>query len=276
MEHAEDRLKTPSARFEKRSAAMNLPISRRAAIVTGAGQGIGLGIAHSLASAGLAIALTDRQADLVAAEAASLRLAGSTAIGLEHDVALRDDWERVVRRTVEELGPIDVLVNNAGISPRGTAETTDESLWDQTIAINLKGPWLGVKACLPWLKERRGTILNIGSTHATWPLKNMFAYCASKAGLLGLTRQIALEYLDFGVTCNMIAPGWVASPGEKEIQAREGRTNFPEGVRNLSTPEHVGAAVLYLISDPARLINAELLHLDAGLNVFGDPQSVHL
>ena len=255
---------------------MSLPHTRTVAIVTGAGQGIGLGIAKALANAGVKVAMTDLVAETVKKEADLLCSSGAIALGFEHEVSLAEDWKRVVRQTVDSFGPIDVLINNAGISPRGTAESTEENLWDQTLAINLKGPWLGAKTCLPYLKQRKGTIVNIGSTHATWPLRNMFAYCVSKAGLLGLTRQIALEYLDFGITCNMIAPGWVASPGEILIQASEGRPNFPEGVRNLSTAEDVGTTTLYLISDAARLVNAEVLHLDAGLNVFGDPQAVHL
>ena len=158
------------------------------------------------------------------------------------------DWDRVMAALVARWGGLDLLVNCAGISPRGTVETTDEALWDRTLAINLKGAWLGIKAAIPHLRQRRGTIINIGSTRATRPMPGLFSYVVSKAGLWGLTQQVAVEYLAEGITCNMIAPGWVDTPNERLIQARFGRPDFPAGIRNLTTPEEIGAAVVYLAS----------------------------
>lgn len=244
---------------------------RGVAIVTGAGQGIGLGIAQALSGAGLKVALADLDGDAARSEAARLQNAEGYAL----DVADADGWERIVAAVVERFGALDVLVNNAGISPRGTAESTDDALWEKTLATNLKGPWLGIKAALPHLKSRRGTIINIGSTHSTLPLRNLFAYCVSKAGLLGLTRQVALDYLHEGVRCNMIAPGWVASPGERRIQAAAGKPDFPAGIRNISTAADVGAAVVYLVSDAARNVTGATIHLDGGLHAFGDVRWVH-
>ncbi len=106
-------------------------------------------------------------------------------------------------------------------------------------------------------------------------MRNLFPYSVSKAGLLGLTRQVAVECLDDGVTCNMIAPGWVASPGERGIQAAEGRADFPAGIRNMSSAEDVGAAVVYLVSPAARRVNGEVLHLDGGLHFTGDVRLIH-
>lgn len=248
---------------------------RSAAIVTGAARGIGLGIAQALGRAGLKVALTDRDGESAAREAEALRRDGREAIGLELDAADAAGWDRVVAEVADRFGGLDVLVNNAGISPRGTAESTDEALWERTLAINLKGPWLGIRAALPHLKRHGGTIVNVGSTHATIPMRNLFVYGVSKSGLLGLTRQVAIEYLHDGVTCNMIAPGWVASPGERVIQAGEGRPDFPAGIRNMSSPEDVGAAAVYLASDAARRITGEALHLDGGLHAFGDVRWVH-
>ena len=251
------------------------PTPRSIALVTGAGRGIGRGIADALAAAGLKVALTDIDGASAERSAAELRDAGRDAIGLELDVADAAGWDRALAAVVGRFGGLDVLVNNAGISPRSTAESTDEALWDRTLGTNLKGPWLGIRCALPHLKARRGTIVNIGSTHSRLPLRNLFAYCVSKAGLLGLTTQVALEYLHEGVTCNMVAPGWVASEGERIIQARAGNTSFPEGVRCLSSPEDVGAAVLYLISPAARNVTGETIHLDGGLHAFGDVRWVH-
>lgn len=249
--------------------------SRSVALVSGAGRGIGLGIARALAADGLHVALADVDEESASREAETLRGEGRQAIGLRLDVSDESAWSVAVARVVDSWGGLDVLVNNAGISPRGTALSTDRALWDLTMSINLMGPWLGIKAALPSLRARQGTIVNIGSTHATIPHRNLFSYGVSKAGLLGLTRQVAIEYLGDGVTCNMIAPGWVASPGEMAIQAAAGRHDFPAGVHNMSSPDDVGRAVLYLISDAARRINGETLHLDGGLHAFGDVGVVH-
>ena len=176
----------------------------------------------------------------------------------------------------EPLGALDVLVNNAGLSSRGTVDTTEEALWDLTLSVNLKGPWLGIKAALPLLRKRKGTIINIGSTRATRPMPGLFPYVISKAGLWGLTRQVANECLLDGVTCNMVAPGWVDTPNERKIQARFGRPDFPAGIRNLTTPEDIGAAVVFLTSKTGHKINGDILYVDAGLHVVDDAGMVHL
>jgi len=255
---------------------MSERLQRVTALVTGAAQGIGLGIATALCEAGLKVALADINADLVRQSAHSLTGQGHEAIGLALDVTSAADWSRAVDEATRRWGPLDILVNNAGISPRGTPETTDEALWDRTLAINLKGPWLGIKAALPGLKERRGTIINIGSTRATRPMPGLFAYVTSKAGLLGLTQQVAAEYLDDGVTCNMVAPGWVDTPGERILQAAHGRPDFPAGVQNLTTSEEIGAAVVYLASPAGRKINGVILYLDSGLHIADDAGMVYL
>jgi 3-oxoacyl-[acyl-carrier protein] reductase len=155
-------------------------------------------------------------------------------------------------------------------------ESTVEAHWDRTMGVNLKGAWLGIKAAMHQLRQRRGTIINIGSTRATRPMPGLFPYVVSKAGLWGLTQQVAVEYLAEGVTCNMIAPGWVDTPNERLIQARFGRPDFPAGIRNLTTPLEIGAAVVYLASPLARKINGVILYLDSGLHIADDAGMVHL
>ena len=173
---------------------------RAIAVVTGAAQGIGLGIARSLARASFRVVLADIDDELLAQSVISLREEGSDVVGEHLDVTNAADWERLVSALNSRWGDLDLLVNCAGISPRGTVETTDEALWDRTLAINLKGAWLGIKTAIPHLRRRRGTIINIGSTRATRPMPGLFSYIVSKAGLWGLTQQVAVEYLSEGIT----------------------------------------------------------------------------
>ncbi len=247
----------------------------RVALVTGAAQGVGLGIATVLAEAGFRVGLLDVQGEAAVSAARRLEEQGGVAVGMALDVADACAWNGLVEAVVERWGRIDLLVNNAGISPRGTPESTDEALWDRTLAINLKGPWLGIKVCLPWLKANTGTIVNIGSTRATRPRRGLFAYGVSKAGLLGLTRQVAIDVFDEGVTCNMVAPGWVDTPGERLIQARHGKPDFPAGTRNLITPEEIGGAVLFLASPAGRRVNGDILYLDSGLHMADDVAMIY-
>jgi NAD(P)-dependent dehydrogenase (short-subunit alcohol dehydrogenase family) len=246
---------------------------RQVAIVTGSGQGIGLGIARALIGSGMRVVLADIDVESAGKSAEEL---GPDALALELDVSKSAAWTAVIETIQGQFGRLDVLVNNAGISPRGTPETTDEALWDRTMGINLKGAWLGIKTALPLLKSARGTVINIGSTRATRPLPGLFAYGTSKAGLLGLTRQVAVEYLSEGVTCNMVAPGWVDTPGERILQRSHGIANFPDGVQNLVTIDEVGAAVAYLVSPQARKVNGIILYLDAGLHCADDAGMVYL
>jgi NAD(P)-dependent dehydrogenase (short-subunit alcohol dehydrogenase family) len=246
------------------------------ALVTGAGQGIGLGIARALARAGHRVALTDVEGELAADSASEIVATGGEAIGLALEVSDAEAWSRAVAAIVNAWGSIDVLINSAGISPRGTVESTDEALWERTLAVNLKGPWLGIKTCLPWLREARGAIVNIGSTRATRPMPGLFSYVTSKAGLLGLTRQVAVEYLDAGISCNMVAPGWVDTPGERILQAKYGRPDFPSGVRNLTTSDEVGEAVVFFTTPAGRKVSGQILYVDSGMHVADDAGMVYL
>jgi NAD(P)-dependent dehydrogenase (short-subunit alcohol dehydrogenase family) len=253
-----------------------LPPDRSIALVTGAAQGIGNGIARALARAAYRVMLADIEDERLERATAELAELGFDVLGQHLDVASSDDWATATAIVRSKWGALDLLVNCAGISPRGTVESTTEALWERTLGINLKGPWLGIKAAIPLLRERRGTIINIGSTRATRPMPGLFSYIVSKAGLWGLTQQVAVEYLNESITCNMIAPGWVDTPNERLIQAKFGRPDFPEGIRNLTTPEEIGAAVVFLASALGRKINGVILYLDGGLQVADDAGMVYL
>jgi 3-oxoacyl-[acyl-carrier protein] reductase len=245
-------------------------------LITGAGQGIGQGIARAISKAGHIVILTDRNIEPAKATAEALASDGATALALALEVSMAQNWSTVVAEVEQRFGRLDFLVNSAGISPRGTAESTDEALWEQTLAVNLKGPWLGIKTCMPLLKRSRGGIINIGTTRATRPMPGLFSYITSKAGLLGLTQQVAVEYIEAGVTCNMVAPGWVDTPGERILQARHGRPDFPNGVRNLTTSDEIGDAVVFFTSPVARKITGQVLYVDSGMHIADDAGMIYL
>ena len=249
---------------------------RSIALVTGAAQGIGRGIARCLSQAAYQVMLADIEDGLLAQTADELRAEGFDVVGRHLEVTSSADWAAAMAALNSSWGGLDVLVNCAGISPRGTVETTSDALWEKTLGINLKGPWLGIKAAIPLLRQRRGTIINIGSTRATRPMPGLFSYIVSKSGLWGLTQQVAVEYLNESITCNMIAPGWVDTPNERLIQAKFGRPDFPVGIRNLTTPEEIGAAVVFLASTSGRKINGVILYLDGGLQIADDAGMVYL
>jgi meso-butanediol dehydrogenase/(S,S)-butanediol dehydrogenase/diacetyl reductase len=250
-------------------------IEDRVALTTGAGRGLGLGIARTLAGAGFKVAVTDIDAQNAERAAAELRSLGVDAFSSRLDVADSTEWKATVAAVEKRWGRLDVLVNNAGISPRGTVESTDEALWDAVMAINVKGAWLGMKTALPLLKIAHGHIINIGSNLSTRPARGMCAYCSSKAALLGLTRQAALDLLDDEVRCMLIAPGWVDTPGEREIQARAGRPDWPRGLRNITDPEQVGDAVVFLVSPAGRRLNGSILYLDSGQHIVDDVKRIY-
>ena len=249
---------------------------RPVALVTGAGQGVGQGIARALAAAGVRVVVSDQETRRAEETATALRSEGAEAHPLTLDVTSTPDWANAVRFLDDALGRLDILVNNAGISPRGSIESTSEALWERTLAVNLSGAFQGVKATWSRLCRHRGTVVNVGSTRSTRPMRGMVAYGTSKAALLGLTRQIAVEGLKHGVTCNMIAPGWVDTPGERIIQANLGRPEFPEGILNLTTIEEIGAGVVFLVSPPGRRVNGVILYMDAGLHLADDAGMVYL
>ncbi len=254
---------------------MTQPDHQRVALVTGAGQGVGEGIAAALSKAGWSVVLTDRDIEKVQSTSDSLAAAGANVFAGKLDVTNSSEWQRLIELVDTRWRKLDLLVNNAGISPRGDVETTDEELWDRTMAVNVKGAWLGIKTALPMLKQTKGAIVNIGSNLATRPARDMCVYCSSKAALYGLTRQVALQYLDDEVRCNMIAPGWVDTPGEREIQAREGKPDWPAGFRNITLPEDAGGAVLFLTSSAGRRMNGSILYLDSGQDIADDVMRVY-
>jgi NAD(P)-dependent dehydrogenase (short-subunit alcohol dehydrogenase family) len=221
------------------------------AIVTGAGRGIGRATARALAARGLAVALAARRAADVLQVAREIEQAGGRALALPTDVSKEAQVEELVKQAENRLGPVDVLVNNAGIvDPALVVETTPES-WDRVLDINLKGAFLSTRAVLPrMIERRRGRILNVSSISGRLGTPRLASYCASKWGLLGLSKATAEEVREHNVQVMAVCPGSVAT----EMLAR----GLP-GAEPQMEPQAIAAVLVYLaIEAPAAMTGAAI------------------
>jgi NAD(P)-dependent dehydrogenase (short-subunit alcohol dehydrogenase family) len=243
----------------------------KVALVTGAGRGIGRAIAVRLAAEGAAVAALDLDGASAEATAEGLRGAGARALGLQGDVTDEAALARAVEATERELGPIDVLVNNAALALKGNLEQTAPADWDREVNVTLRAPYLAARAVLPGMVARgRGAIVNVGSVNALLALGNP-AYSAAKAGLLSLTQAIATEYGPRGIRANMVSPGTVVTEAptwrvrqqkDPEVFTKLARW-YPVG--RVGRPEDIAAAVAFLAANEAGFVNGANLVVDGGL-----------
>jgi len=252
----------------------------KVAVVTGSTSGIGLGIARALAAGG---------ADLVingfgeAAAIEKLRQEISAAYGIRvafsaADLTKPTDATGLIEHATRELGRVDVLVNNAGIQHVAPVHEFPVERWDAVIAINLTAVFLTTRAVLPQMLARDwGRIINIASVHGLVASVDKSAYVASKHGVVGFTKGVALETATTGITCNAICPGWVLTPlVQKQIDALAAREKLdPDAARmqllgekqpslEFATPEQLGALATFLCSDAAAQLNGAALPVDGG------------
>jgi NAD(P)-dependent dehydrogenase (short-subunit alcohol dehydrogenase family) len=250
----------------------------RVALVTGSGRGIGRAIAVAFAAEGAKVAVTARTAAELQEVVAAIRAQGGEAVALTTDVADRAAAQGLVGRVQEALGPVEILVNNAGIGssadPRPVVEY-DDAFWDLTLAVNLTAPYLLCKDVLPGMVARRwGRILNVASVNSRIPSLHAAAYVASKHGLLGLTRVLALEVAKDGITVNAICPGpvhTVMNDRRVAYDAQRRGVSFEEQERSMTLlgrriePEEIAPLAVYLASEDARMMTGQALNLDGGI-----------
>ncbi len=239
-----------------------LDLTGRTALVTGAAQGIGQGIAGRLARAGARVAVVDR--DGAAAEAAAQELGG---LGLRGDVTSSEDVRAVVARALDELGALDVVVNNAGVTGRAAPlwELGDDD-WAQVLAVNLTGVFNVSRAVIGHLRERRsGAIVNVASISGKEGNPRMIPYSTSKAGVIALTKALAKEVIDDGVRVNAVAPGVIRTPlldGLTPEAVEYMRSRVPMG--RMGTIEEVAAVVHFLASDDASFVTGQVYDVSGG------------
>lgn len=247
---------------------------REIAVVTGAAKGIGLGIAAKFCEAGYDVMLLGRGENIFACQEKFLQ-SGYHVRGYQCDIARSEDVRRTITDILEEYGRIHVLVNNAGVARMTPFEEIDEELLDYHIDINIKGTWNMIHQVIPSMrKENYGRIINIASV--TGPMvcdKGYTAYGMTKAALVGLTKTIAVEYAEYGITCNAICPGYILTPNVERNAARshpddptriirEIASGIP--MKRLGTPAQIGDAAVFLAGRNADYITGINLVVDGG------------
>jgi NAD(P)-dependent dehydrogenase (short-subunit alcohol dehydrogenase family) len=249
----------------------------RVALITGAGRGIGRAIALAFAREGAHVGLLARTPAELEAVAAEARALGRKAAAVACDVGDRAQVDAAVRGVAETLGAVQVLVNNAGVAVSARLAEIDDALWERHLRVNLTGAFYLTRATLPAMVAGRwGRIINIASTAAREGYPYVAAYVASKHGLLGLTRAVAMEVAGAGVTVNAICPGYVATEltwaSARRIQAKTGRS-YEEAVKSLEAfspqrrlvqPEEVAALAVLLASEESRGVTAQAWNVDGG------------
>ncbi|HEX5067970.1 MAG TPA: SDR family NAD(P)-dependent oxidoreductase [Myxococcota bacterium] len=241
----------------------------KAALVTGAASGIGRATALRLASEGATIHGADVDEAGLAETASLVQSAGGKMTASRHDLTKRDACFAAVEAAHASQGRLDVLGNIAGISRFHLFEELPESDWNLMLAVNLSAVLWTSQAALPYLVETKGAIVNVASVAGLIGQAYTVAYCATKGGVVQLTRALAMEYITRGVRVNAVAPGGVDTPMNRTMhfpKAMDWKLVKPYmGRRGMAQPEEIAAAIAYLASDEARFVHGAILSIDGGV-----------
>ena len=262
----------------RQTIAQLFDLSGRGAVVTGGAMGIGRSIAYRLSEAGAQVMIADIDLDTARQTAEKVtERAGTRALAIRADASSPADAEKVMQATVEAFGSVDILVNNAGIYPTSPFLQTTEQLWDRVLSINLKGAFFYAQAAARRMIEggRGGRIINLASIDALHPHVELAHYGSSKAGVIMLTKDLALELAPHQILVNAVAPGTIMTRGiggEAQARASAGKSTqelMDEFIRRLplgrpGTPDDVAKAVLFLASGAADYMTGSVLVVDGG------------
>jgi NAD(P)-dependent dehydrogenase (short-subunit alcohol dehydrogenase family) len=245
----------------------------RSAIVTGGGSGIGLAISERLAADGIAVGVLDRDGDAADEAAAKITASGGIAMGVTADVTKRTDIDAALAAVREAYGTPTILVNNAGLDGFSPFLKLDLDTWNRVLEVNLTGTFQCCQALLPGMVEAGwGRIVNISSSSAQGGQPLMAHYVASKAGVIGLTKSLALEFGPKGITVNTIPPGFIDTPMLRKSEAKgllgEGVAHHEQltPVRRVGRPEDIAATCAFLVRDEASYITGQVIGVNGGRN----------
>jgi hypothetical protein len=255
---------------------MSGKLSGKVAIVTGATSGIGKATALLFAEEGADVVITGRRVELGQRVENEIMQKGGRGVFVQADHSQAEDCSRVVERTLSEFGRVDILFNNAGIVTKGTAETTDENIWNETISINITAVWRMCKLVIPVMrKQGGGVIVNNGSDWSVVAGKDAFPYVMSKGAVGMMTKAMALDHARENIRVNAVCPGdtfvdrWLergyfeySDPVSLEEAIKESSAYIPMG--RFGKPEEIAKAVLFLASDDSSFMTGHLLLVDGG------------
>lgn len=245
-------------------------LDERVAIVTGGGQGIGLGVALCLARAGAHVVIADAVQERLARAAADVEALGSRALGVHVDVTQADSVNSLVHAALSHFGKIDILVNNAGVVVVKPINQQTETDWDRVLNVNLKGVFLCChRVVQEMIKQKSGAIVNIASIAAFHYTVPHVPYAASKAGVVALTRDLAFEVARHGVRVNAIAPGPIETPMMGNALTAQQKEAYAKSIplSRLGQPQDIGNAAVFLASDEASFITGATLPVSGGTDL---------
>jgi NAD(P)-dependent dehydrogenase (short-subunit alcohol dehydrogenase family) len=248
-----------------------MELNGKTAVITGAGRGIGEGIALAVARAGANVVVNDMNLDNANAVVKAIESSGGKALAVNADVTKKAEIDAMVAATVKKFGSVDILVNNAGIeSPPMLLKDIPEASWDRILGVNLKGVFLCCQAVIPvMMKQNRGRIINISSLAGRrMTFFGSADYTASKHGAVGLTQHLAWELADSHITVNAVCPGSTLTPLAEQSTTPEYREIVTKRLIPLGrwcTPDDIAGAVIYFASDRADMVTGQLLDVDGGI-----------
>lgn len=233
-------------------------------VLTGAAQGIGKATALRLAEEGSVIVAADLNLEGAKSVAGEIQSSGGRAMAIGLNVSDRESWHNVATAVQQAYGGADGLVNNAGVTRDKSLLKMSEKEWELVIGVNLKGAWLGCQAIVPLMGGRGGSIVNL-SSESRWGAFGQSNYASAKAGLIGLTRTVAIEHARHGIRANAVAPGTTMTPMVEAVpeEVRKGwLDNIP--LRREAQPSEIAAAIAFLLSDDASYVTGQILGVNGG------------
>jgi NAD(P)-dependent dehydrogenase (short-subunit alcohol dehydrogenase family) len=258
-----------------KSKEATVKLDRRVAIVTGAAAGIGAATARLFSKEGARLVLVDLNAELLAQLTEELEAASTIVLDISGDVSEPSLGRTIVERTMNQFGRLDVLFNNAGIVVGGTLVDCTEEEWERTMAVNLKSMYYLCRSAVPIMQNQGGgSVINMSSIAGSAGVVNRGAYSVSKAGVIGLTKSLAMDFVKEGIRVNCICPATVDTPSLQQRIAgspdpQEARRTFSarQPMGRIGTPEEIAAMALFLASDDSRYMTGQAIIMDGGMKL---------